>query len=183
MAPLAPPRFSTNTCWPRRSERCFAASRPMKSVPPPAGNGTIILIGRCGQACASAVAGRAQASTSKAASLPNRMRMLLPPDAAPLGDGVPAGYPGMACGSPSSLHGGGDRVSHFGCAGAPAQIAGEVLAVGNHTLDRGLDAVGGGLRLGLAPLAAEPGEQHLPRDHHGVGIGYVASRDVGRRAV
>src|SRR5262245_9957660 len=142
MAPLAPPRFSTNTCWPRRSERCFAASRPMKSVPPPAGNGTIILIGRCGQACASAVAGRAQASTSMAASLPNRMRMLLPPDARP-----PVA-PGMACRSPSSLHGGGDRVSHFGGAGASAQIGGEVLAVGDHALDRGLDAVGGGGRLG-----------------------------------
>ena len=42
----------------------------MKSVPPPAGNGTIILIGFCGQACASAAAGRTQMSTGVAASRP-----------------------------------------------------------------------------------------------------------------
>jgi hypothetical protein len=47
----------------------LAVSRAMKSVPPPAGNGTIILIARCGQACATAAVGKANASASMAASL------------------------------------------------------------------------------------------------------------------
>jgi hypothetical protein len=51
----------------------LGARRAMKSVPPPAGNGTIILIDRCGQlwtgACAPAAPGNATASASVAASL------------------------------------------------------------------------------------------------------------------
>src|SRR5258708_28769014 len=80
MAPLAPPRFSTKTCWPSRSLRPFAANRAIRSVPPPAGNGQIILIDRVGcQLCADASAGAAQRRPSPIAVLTSKPFMIVLP--------------------------------------------------------------------------------------------------------
>src|SRR6185295_6652883 len=51
-----PTRFSTTTCWPRRSPIFTATMRPMVSELEPAENGTIILIGRSGHSARAAVA-------------------------------------------------------------------------------------------------------------------------------
>src|SRR5690606_18817066 len=52
----APGLFSTMTGWPRVVLRDSAMARPTMSVPPPAGKGTINLIGRAGQASAACAA-------------------------------------------------------------------------------------------------------------------------------
>ena len=41
----APGLFSIRNGLPSRGSRCFAASRPRKSVPPPGANGTTTVIG------------------------------------------------------------------------------------------------------------------------------------------
>jgi hypothetical protein len=79
MAPFAPPRFSTNTCWPRRSDSFCAATLAMKSVPPPAANGTTILIGFDGQACAMASAGAKQTASAAVRSLRRRRIVVFSP--------------------------------------------------------------------------------------------------------
>src|ERR1700730_4531872 len=78
MAPFAPARFSTDTCCPNHAGSSFAASRPMKSVPPPAGYGTIILIGFCGQDCAPATAVAIRRTAAAAATLRGIFRTVYP---------------------------------------------------------------------------------------------------------
>src|SRR5262249_25092818 len=52
ITPAAPPRLSTRTCWPSAALSRSAVSRAIASTPPPAGNGTISVIGRDGQVSA-----------------------------------------------------------------------------------------------------------------------------------
>src|SRR5689334_17824804 len=64
MLPPAPPRLSTTTCHPTDSLSLFAINRERMSVPPPGGNGTIILIGRDGyEVCAEAASADMSAAT------------------------------------------------------------------------------------------------------------------------
>ena len=49
IVPLAPSRLVTTTCWPSSSESALATERPITSLLPPAGNGTITSSGRVGQ--------------------------------------------------------------------------------------------------------------------------------------
>src|SRR5262249_40025789 len=51
MTPLPPTRFSTTNCCENVSLRRAAARRPMRSILPPAANGTSTLTGLCGQVC------------------------------------------------------------------------------------------------------------------------------------
>jgi hypothetical protein len=46
--PPAPATFSTMTCWPSSFDIDCAVTRAIVSVGPPAGNGTITVIGRVG---------------------------------------------------------------------------------------------------------------------------------------
>ena len=64
VAPPAPGRLSTITGWPSAVDRRWAMKRPMTSAPPPGANGTMIVMGFAGQACAKAVAATATASAS-----------------------------------------------------------------------------------------------------------------------
>jgi hypothetical protein len=48
MLPAAPAMFSMMTGWPSTPRNCSARYRANVSVAPPAGNGTIMLIGRAG---------------------------------------------------------------------------------------------------------------------------------------
>jgi hypothetical protein len=61
---LAPAQLSITTCCPMRSDRPLPAMRPMKSTPPPAGNGTMIRIGLLGYAWGNAAAGHKAATAS-----------------------------------------------------------------------------------------------------------------------
>src|SRR3978361_1042460 len=70
-----PTRFSTTTCWPRRSPILMATMRAMVSELEPAENGTIILIGRSGH---SAQAGVLAIPATKAARK-NTARIKPPP--------------------------------------------------------------------------------------------------------
>src|SRR4029078_3200267 len=54
ITPPAPPRLSTNTCWPSWLLSCCATSRPTTSLLPPGGNGTIKRTGRFGESSAKA---------------------------------------------------------------------------------------------------------------------------------
>src|SRR5262249_29294555 len=56
VVPPAPAMFSMIICWPRARDMCSLTMRAVTSVPPPAGNGTIIVIGRDGYICAVAIA-------------------------------------------------------------------------------------------------------------------------------
>src|SRR5512134_1457166 len=69
---LAPARLSITTCCPMRSERPLPAMRPIKSTPPPAGNGTMIRIGLLGYAWGDAVTGQ-KTVTASASSLMNTL--------------------------------------------------------------------------------------------------------------
>src|SRR6185437_17102400 len=55
MVPAAPPVFSITTVWPSSGRICSARKRASVSVAPPAGNGTIMAIGRVGYSCAAAI--------------------------------------------------------------------------------------------------------------------------------
>jgi hypothetical protein len=66
MVPAAAPTFSTTMVWPRISPIASACSRALASTPPPAANGTISVIGRVGQSCAGAVAGKAARAATAA---------------------------------------------------------------------------------------------------------------------
>src|ERR1044071_10195728 len=69
MLPPAPARFSTTTCWPRRSPIGFCRMRAVVSVPPPGSKPTTTVTGLLGYApCASAPHANGMAST--AASTP-----------------------------------------------------------------------------------------------------------------
>ena len=48
MTPLAPGRLSTTTCWPSAAESLLATIRAIVSLPPPGGNGTIMVMVRVG---------------------------------------------------------------------------------------------------------------------------------------
>src|SRR6185503_6902264 len=52
MLPLAPGRFSTSTCWPRRCASGSATTRALLSATPPGENGTMMRTGFCGHSCA-----------------------------------------------------------------------------------------------------------------------------------
>src|SRR5205085_3675286 len=54
MLPPAPARFSTTTCWPRRSASAGATMRAVVSVPPPGSKPTTMVIGFAGKFCAAA---------------------------------------------------------------------------------------------------------------------------------
>ena len=56
MVPPAPPTFSTTIGWPSDARMPSATMRAMMSVIPPGGNGTIMVTGRDGKACAAALA-------------------------------------------------------------------------------------------------------------------------------
>src|SRR5215216_3414396 len=67
MLPPAPARFSTTKAVPNFACMCWARMRAIKSVEPPAANGTTTLTCRCGQpscACAGGVPARPAASTA-----------------------------------------------------------------------------------------------------------------------
>src|SRR6185503_7251452 len=49
MLPPAPERFSTTTCWPRRSPIGFCRMRAVVSVPPPGSNPTTTVTGLFGE--------------------------------------------------------------------------------------------------------------------------------------
>ncbi len=72
--PPAPPRFSITMRWLSCWSSWAASGRAKASVPPPAGNGTMKVIGRCGQLCA--WAGACNASTRRQPS-PRRSRYRL----------------------------------------------------------------------------------------------------------
>jgi hypothetical protein len=74
--PLAPVRLSTMTCCPSFSESSGASARASTSAFPPAGNGTIIVMGRVGQAWANAPVGSASAPTSASTNVRHRARMM-----------------------------------------------------------------------------------------------------------
>src|SRR5262245_22104544 len=67
--PLAPGRFSTITCWPRRSDIFGAMRRDMMSVVLPGGNGMMMRIGRDGyeedEGCACVTAANNQPKINK----------------------------------------------------------------------------------------------------------------------
>jgi hypothetical protein len=68
--PAAAPTFSTTTVCPRISPIASACSRALASTPPPAANGTISVIGRVGQSCATAgVTNTAHAASAASAAL------------------------------------------------------------------------------------------------------------------
>src|SRR6187549_177266 len=52
MFPPAPARFSTTTDWPESALSLFASMRPIRSVTPPAANGTTMRMGFTGYSCA-----------------------------------------------------------------------------------------------------------------------------------
>ena len=54
MTPLAPGRLSTTTCWPSAAESLAATIRAIVSLPPPGGNGTIMVMVRLGKSWAAA---------------------------------------------------------------------------------------------------------------------------------
>jgi hypothetical protein len=54
MTPLAPGRLSTTTCWPSAAESLAATIRAIVSLPPPGGNGTIMVMVRLGKSWARA---------------------------------------------------------------------------------------------------------------------------------
>jgi hypothetical protein len=64
MFPPAPARFSTTTDCPHASVSFCARRRATTSVAPPAANGTIILTGFAGHACANATRGASRRTTS-----------------------------------------------------------------------------------------------------------------------
>src|SRR5215470_19172464 len=100
----------------------------MKSVPPPAGNGTIILMGFCGQLCAAASVGASSASASAATIVMMRFFIVLPP---------------------SRPHGGRDGVAHLLRTGAAAEVARQMLGLRNHFLHGRMNEAGGGRGFGL----------------------------------
>ena len=65
IVPPAPPRLSTTIGWPRRSDSFCARLRAMKSVAPPAGNGTMRRIGLSGYAADTVPAARQSIATAK----------------------------------------------------------------------------------------------------------------------
>src|SRR5262250_2504147 len=67
MLPVAPPTFSMMMVWPSAVRMPSAIRRPTTSVSPPGGNGTIIVIGRDGYACARAARGTAGSAAAPAA--------------------------------------------------------------------------------------------------------------------
>src|SRR5256885_17198654 len=71
--PLAPGRFSTMICWPRRSVIFGPARRVMMSMVLPGGKGMTILIGLAGYDCASA----AEANPSANAASTNTRACLI----------------------------------------------------------------------------------------------------------
>ena len=54
MLPLAPGRFSTITCWPRRAASGSATTRALLSATPPGVKGTMMRTGLVGHSCAPA---------------------------------------------------------------------------------------------------------------------------------
>src|SRR5258708_4150818 len=71
-----PTRFSTTTCWPRRSPILIATMRAMVSELEPAENGTIILIGRSGHSARAELPPMMMAMTNAKASA---ARIITPP--------------------------------------------------------------------------------------------------------
>src|SRR5215470_14580351 len=67
MLPAAPPRFSTITDCPSDARRRSVKMRASTSAGPAAGNGTTIVIGRVGKACAAAL--RSADGTTAAAAV------------------------------------------------------------------------------------------------------------------
>src|SRR4051812_38375619 len=78
MLPPAPPRFSTMTGWPRRSDSAWAMMRAVTSVLPPAAKPTNILIGVVGQAVWACAAAAVRAIANVNAS-ENQRRIIHPP--------------------------------------------------------------------------------------------------------
>src|SRR5581483_2325085 len=136
--PLAPPRFSTTTCWPSRLLRPCATMRAIWSVPPPAGYGQISLIGRVGCQSAWARAGARHRSPSTAAVRKCLRILVLPLLSDRRGDGV----------------------THFGRARFAAEVARERFALCDHLGHRLLHQFGCGARRVVAVLAPEPAHQH-----------------------
>jgi hypothetical protein len=60
--------------WPSDTDMCWAMTRAMVSVGPPAANGTSMMIGRDGKACAAALCHSAGTAIAPAASRRNRRR-------------------------------------------------------------------------------------------------------------
>jgi hypothetical protein len=84
MTPAAPPRLSMTNGWPRPAASLSATIRATASTPPPAGKGTIKVIGRSGYLSAAAAmratTGAARTRTAAAAMLARRclQRMWFP---------------------------------------------------------------------------------------------------------
>src|SRR5215203_5054385 len=99
MAVSAPGRFSTITGWPKSSLIFCATMRVRMSVGPPAGNGTMMRIGRLGKFCASCAAAGDSGSAHKEAITCARIKRMeclrdvaiIAPLARPLGERRPEG--------------------------------------------------------------------------------------------
>src|SRR5262249_35565797 len=74
MLPVAPPTFSMMMVWPSAVRMPSAIRRPTTSVSPPGGNGTIIVIGRHGYACAKAKRDATGSAAAPAARCRNCLR-------------------------------------------------------------------------------------------------------------
>src|SRR4029450_829025 len=85
MTPPAPPRLSTNTCWPSCVLNCIATSRPTTSLLPPGGKGTIKRTGRLGEFWARAPAASAASSIAAAMNRDNNVGMMPPGASPPIG--------------------------------------------------------------------------------------------------
>src|ERR1700732_3364902 len=74
MLPAAPARFSTITDWPSDTRMRSLKIRASTSAGPAAGNGTTIVIGRVGKACAAALRDADGKIAAAAARCRNRRR-------------------------------------------------------------------------------------------------------------
>src|SRR5215471_20047195 len=74
VVPPAPAMFSMIICWPRARDMYSLTMRAVTSVPPPAGNGTIIVIGRDGYVCAVAICDTTDSTAALAARRGNCLR-------------------------------------------------------------------------------------------------------------
>src|SRR5262245_60054553 len=77
--PLAPVRFSTTNGCPRLLASCSPSSRDVRSVPPPAGNGQMILICWLGYGAWAKAAGMAHRKSAAAQKCTNRVRGITAP--------------------------------------------------------------------------------------------------------
>src|SRR6516164_3933573 len=77
MLPAAPARFSTTTVWPNDTRMRSLKMRASTSAGPDAGNGTTMVIGRVGNACADAFRVTCRMSAAAAPDRKQRREILI----------------------------------------------------------------------------------------------------------